>query len=280
MEIHEPIRRDKKLNVIVLSDDSTYGRNATRHGILLAEAFQASLSVIINFDFHLPEKGNDIEEKFLSDIKSILKDNGDAKIITEYVFPETLFQYAEEQNTALIVIGVSKERKCGFFNVRKAIKMIRSSRFPVMTVSDVIPHETQYKNILLPLDIERQNKEKALWAGYFSRFYGSIVHILYPEYRDEGLAKSVGDNVAFVEKLYSNLDINYEKHATKAQNHLDAFALEYATQVGAGASVIMMTKYYTLADLVTGPRERKIIGNANVPLLCINQRDDLYVLCT
>ena len=149
-----------------------------------------------------------------------------------------------------------------------------------MTVTTDHADTTCYKHILLPLDIERQNKEKALWAGYFSRFYGSGIHILYPKYKDEGLAKLVNDNVAFVEKLYENLEVTYEKHETQPQSYLDAYALEFAPQVKAGASVIMMTRYYTLGDVLTGPRERKIIGSSDLPILCINQRDDLYVLCT
>ena len=147
-----------------------------------------------------------------------------------------------------------------------------------MTVTAYLESVTDYKNILLTLDIERQNKEKALWAGYFSRFYGSVIHILYPKYKDEGLVKLVRDNVDFVEKLYDNLEITYDKYQVPSHSHLDAYALTDTHE--SGALVIMMTRYYTLADVLTGPRERKIIGKTGMPVLCINQRDDLYVLCT
>ena len=86
--------------------------------------------------------------------------------------------------------------------------------------------------------------------------------------------------MAFVEKLYENLEVTYEKHETEPQKYLDAYGLEFAPKVSAGVEVIMMTRYYTLADVLTGPRERKIIGKTRMPVLCINQRDDLYVLCT
>ncbi len=280
MDIHEPIKRDRSLNITVIADDSAFGRTAARHGVQLAEVFQASLTVFANFGFHLPDKTSKPEEKFVDELQNIVLNAKNGQVITDYVFPETLFRYAEEHNMAMFVIGVDKTKKEGFFNVKKAIKLIRQSRFPVMTVTTDHTDTTCYKHILLPLDIERQNKEKALWAGYFSRFYGSGIHILYPKYKDEGLAKLVNDNVAFVEKLYENLEITYEKHETQPQSYLDAYALEFAPQVKAGASVIMMTRYYTLGDVLTGPRERKIIGSSELPILCINQRDDLYVLCT
>ena len=284
MEVHEPIKRDRNLNITVIADDSRRGYAAVSHGILLAEVFQASLTVMVNFGFgfglpesrHIPD-----DDSFLQEVRHIVSEIANCQIITDYVFPETLFRYAEEHNTAMFVIGASDESD-GFFTVKKALKLIRQSRFPVMVVQFEVDEEDKdhYKNILLPLDIERQNKEKALWAGYFSRFYGSTIHILYPKYKDEGLAKLVNDNVAFVEKLYKNLEVTYEKHETQPQNYLDAYALEFAPQVQAGTSVIMMTRYYTLGDVLMGPRERKIIGKMNLPILCINQRDDLYVLCT
>ena len=280
MEVHEPIKRDRNLNITVIADDSAYGRTAAQHGVQLAEVFQASLTIMANFDFHLPDKPSEPDKVFVSELQNTVQNAKNKQVITDYVFPETLFRYAEEHNTAMFVIGVDKTKKEGFFNVKKAIKLIRQSRFPVMTVTEKHNDTTCYKHILLPLDIERQNKEKALWAGYFSRFYGSVIHILYPKYKDEGLIKLVYDNVAFVEKLYENLEITYEKHETSPQSYLDAYALEFAPQVAAGASVIMMTRYYTLGDVLTGPRERKIIGSSELPILCINQRDDLYVLCT
>lgn len=286
MEVHEPIKRDRNLNITVIADDSQRGLAAVSQGVLLAEVFQASLTVMANFGFGLgPSDFRHIldDSPYLQEIRKTVSKVANCQIVTDYCFPETLFRYAEEHNTAMFVIGVPDGQGYDggeLFTAKKAIKFIRQSRFPVMTVTFAYPNATYYKHILLPLDIERQNKEKALWAGYFSRFYGSVIHILYPKYKDEGLAKLVNDNVAFVEKLYENLEVTYEKHETEPQNYLDAYALAFAPQVEARASVIMMTRYYTLGDVITGPRERKIIGKTPLSVLCINQRDDLYVLCT
>ena len=284
MDINEPIKRDRNLNITVIADDSRVGRVAVDHGVMLAEVFQASLTVMANFGFGfgLPESRHIPDNSLLlKDIRAAVSEVANYQVITDYIFPETLFKYAEDHNTAMFVIGVAhfmEDRAECFFSVKKALKFIRQSRFPVMTVTAYLENVTDYKNILLTLDIERQNKEKALWAGYFSRFYGSVIHILYPEYKDEGLAKLVRDNVDFVEKLYENLEISYDKYPVSSQGYLDAYALTDTHE--SGALVIMMTRYFTLADILTGPRERKIIGKTGMPVLCINQRDDLYVLCT
>ena len=96
----------------------------------------------------------------------------------------------------MFVIGVDDTGETGFFNKKKAMRFIKPSRLPVMTVGKKLPEKDVFQHVLLPVDIERQAKEKALWAGYFSRFYQSTIHILSPKYKDSGLQKQVHDNIA------------------------------------------------------------------------------------
>ena len=138
MEIHEPIKRDRNLNITVVADDSFPGNVAVSHGVMLAEVFQASLTVMANFGFgfglpssrHIPD-----DSPYLRHIRDIVSEMANCQVITDYVFPETLFKYAEEHNTAMFVIGVPWSDESGFFTVKKALRFIRQSRFPVMKVS-------------------------------------------------------------------------------------------------------------------------------------------------
>lgn len=274
MKINDPIDQQKKLNIIAIADSSDYGRSALRYGEKLAEVFDASLTVITNFGFSLENRNSTP-----SDISCPL--SAEHIVRTDYFFPERLYHYADETNTIMFVIGIDNEDKGGLFNKKKALRFIKPSRLPVMTVGKKLPADNAFKHVVLPLDIERQAKEKALWAGYFSRFYQATIHIMHPHYEDEGLQQQVTDNIAFVEKLYHNLEISYVLDEVAPQPNLDLYSLEFADSVEATLTVIMMTRYYTLADLLLGPQEKKVVGNPQeFPVLCINQRDDLYVLCT
>ncbi|MCQ2283785.1 MAG: hypothetical protein MJZ57_02655 [Bacteroidales bacterium] len=271
MRIQEPIDRQKQLNIIAIVDPSDYGQSALHHGEKLAQVFSATLTVVPHFGFSMEQKKEPDEP--------VIATTGE--ILNEYFFPETLYAYAEKKNTIMFVIGVDSREKKGLFNKRKAIRFIKDSRLPVMTVGTEMPTDHAYEQVVLPIDIERQAKEKALWAGYFSRFYHATIHILQPTYSDTGLAKQVGDNIAFVEKLYENLEIQSEIHPISPVQNVDLHSIEFAATIGATLTVITMTKYFTFGDLLTGPHEKKVIGNAQgFPVLCINQRDDLYVLCT
>ena len=282
MEINEPVDRQKKLNIIAIADTSDYGKSAVCYGGMLAAIFKASLTVVSKFDFNYEEtKPHGNSDNFIQNIQQFVNHDIETILLTDYFFPEKIYHYAEETNTIMFVIGVDNDSKKGFFSKKKAIRFIRPSRLPVMTVGKILPEKDIFRHVLLPLDIERQSKEKALWAGYFSRFYSSTIHILHTHYQDSGLQKQLADNIAFVEKLYGNLEVNYELNEVDNVKDMDLFSLEYAPNLQASLTVIMMTKYFTLADVLSGPREKQIIGNSReFPVLCINQRDDLYVLCT
>lgn len=282
MKIQEPIDRDKKLNIIAIADDSEYGNAAVRYGMKLAEIFRASLSIITKFGFTLEEpKDLSLSHNRIHSIEQLLDSEIETSILTDYFFPEMLYNYAEKRNTMMFVIGVERNGENALFSTKKAIRFIKPSRLPVMTVGTRIPEKDLFKYVILPLDIERQAKEKALWAGYFSRFHQSTIHLLYPKYKDKGLLKQLSDNIDFVKKLYQNLEVTYNEQDVQIKGNIDYFSIEFAPELNATLTVMMMTKYVTLGDLLSGSREKKMIGNTQgLPVLCINQRDDLYVLCT
>ena len=283
MEIHEPIDQKKKLNIIAIADDSPLGISALCHGGMLAAVFHASLTVVTRFGFSLEEsKDKTYADKVLQNIQQLLAHDIETLLPANYFFPESLYKYAEETNTIMFVIGVDNAKNGGLFNRRKAIRFIKPSRVPVMTVGQKLPDKEMFRHVLLPVDIERQAKEKALWASYFNRFYGSTIQVLHPIYKDAGLKKQLNDNLAFIERLYHNLEVDYQIDGTEANGvDIDIMAIDYAPKVNASLSVIMMTQFFSPSLVFTGRKEKKIIGNEkDFPVLCINQRDDLYVLCT
>lgn len=124
-----------------------------------------------------------------------------------------------------------------------------------------------------------------MWASYFLRFHaknGIIgkIHVIHNEHKEDVIQKKVMNNIAFIEKLYNNLEIDYKIYPISAEIHIDQKSITFATEVGATITVIMMTRFFTIIDFLFGSRESKILGNeSGLPILCINERNDLCVLC-
>ena len=271
----------KKTNIIALTDFTEYGNSAVRHAATLALVFKSSLTVIHRFGFRTSSIIQPTENKAFKQIIAEFSDKVDITVSNHPFLPHLLHHFAEHNNSIMYVIGVSKKKGETFFNRRRALKFIAPSRLPVMTVGASGPIDPQWLNVLTTLDINRQEKEKALWSGYFNRYGGATVHVLHTTYRDEFLREKLRDNLEFTDKLYDNLSIRAEKHEIAKVNDLDSYALSHAADYNGSLLVIMTTSYKTIIDLLFGVREKYLIANKyGIAVLCINERDDLYVLCT
>lgn len=273
----------KKLNIIAIADNSDYGTSAIRYGGILAAIFKASLTVISNFSFSKKNIQNkDICNEQIEITNQLIQNNIEVFLLSNPFSLDNIYSYGDETNSIMFVIGVQKKGKDSLFNLKKARRFIKPSRLPVMTVGLKLPDSNVFSHVMLPLDINRQHKEKALWAGYFSRFYHAKVHVLYASYKDQLLRQKVKNNIDFTKKLYQNLEIDYELHDFGREiDNIDRFSIFYAPEINASLTVVMMTNFYTLVDYIFGPRENDLIANDDgLPVLCINEREDLYVLCT
>lgn len=271
----------KKTNIIALTDFTEYGNSAVRHAATLALVFKSSLTVVHRFGFRSSSISQPAENEEFRKIVAEFSDRVNITVSNYPFLPHLLHHFAERNNTIMYVIGVSRKNGETFFNRRRALKFIAPSRLPVMTVGATGPIDPLWLNVLTTLDINRQEKEKSLWSGYFNRYGGATVHVLHTTYKDEFLCEKLRDNLEFTDKLYQNLDIQAEKHEIAKANDLESYALSHAADYHGCLLVIMTTSYKTIVDLLFGVKEKYLIANRfGLPVLCINERDDLYVLCT
>lgn len=265
----------KTLRIVGMVDNTVFGMAAAEHALKFAEIFKAELILVAC------HSGVDLEK--ISN--SLNRKNETITIVNQHVeklHHASFYSLLEELNAILMVLSVSKTKGLTFFTPKMALKLISKSRIPAVVCGTKTPVENAYKDVLLPLNIHRQAKEKSLWAGYFSRFYKATVHVLYTVYKDEYLKNRLYENSKFTEKLYQNLEVKFQNHVIEnVKEDMDEFAVNYAKKIDASLILIMTTRYYSIFDYILGPKELQIMTNEHeIPVMLINQRDDLYVLCT
>lgn len=271
----------KKTNIIALTDFSEYGMSACRHAASLASFFQSSLTIVYHFSFRKKTPApvpTAAFRQWVTEVSNYLEIN-----VMDYFYnPHHLHHFADRKNTIMYVIAVGRKGSDTFFTPRRAMRFIQPSRLPVMTVGKESPRDEKWQSVLLAVDPDRQAKEKALWAGYFSRFGGATVRILHSSYREQVLADKLEDGLEFIDKLYNNLEIKSLKCGVPPRtDDLEAYAIAHARDYQGALLVAMTTKYRTWVDVLFGTREQQWVANREqLPVLCINERDDLYVLCT
>ncbi len=137
------------------------------------------------------------------------------------------------------------------------------------------------RSVAMTVDHRRESKEKLIWASYFARFFGSQLTMARPAYRDEDLLRRQNENIRFLSKFFSSLNVEYKEASISNKT----FAVPDATAL-AELSPDMLVSLCTdrrdldVGDWLLGAPERRLLGHANnTPILFLNQRDDLYVLC-
>ena len=131
------------------------------------------------------------------------------------------------------------------------------------------------------LDFKKESKDKLIWASYFPRFFGSHLYVLSYNYTDEFLRNKWYSNIKFMDKMYQNLNITYQKaDLGKPKMFLDVVAVEKCHEMGIGLLICTTTAERDVFEYFIGVQEQRTIANEyKIPILFLNPRDDLYVLC-
>ena len=137
------------------------------------------------------------------------------------------------------------------------------------------------QNIIMPIGYRRTDKDTAVWASYFKRFGNSNITILYAKENDIISQKEIKNNLKFIKNMYNKLNISANIVSAKTNSgKLQFEAVNLAQEMKNSLVIITSTKYYGIEHYFLGPMELQTIKNPQkIPILCINSRKDLYVLC-
>jgi hypothetical protein len=195
---------------------------------------------------------------------------------------EIISKLGQLLNGVLLVTSCNPEQKdkTKADNPATLLKNMEGSRTAYM-ICNQKQSIVDYKNVLFTLNNARESKEKTLWASYFARFFGSEITLYYRSYKDSLYQKQLNLNLAFARKMLGQFNIipsNYKSEDRKTL--LDLQALSYAEANNYGVVICQTTKDKSFFDKIKGLDEVKVLKNLrNRPLLFLNPREDLLVLC-
>ena len=184
-------------------------------------------------------------------------------------------------NAVVVVAEVKKEAKRRTpTHAKELLKNFSECKIAYLTVQEPL-QKTTFDHVGMSIDFKKESKEKLVWASYYARFAHSQVHALYNDYKDEGLKTKWYSNMKFLAKFFDSLQISFIPHIIPNKStYLDVNALEYASQQNYDLMVCVTTKDKDALEFFIGVQEERIIVNsAHIPILFLNPREDLYVLC-
>jgi nucleotide-binding universal stress UspA family protein len=266
----------KTKNIIVPHDFTEVSNIALEHALATARPIGAEI-----FLLHVVAKNKDIDdaEKKLGDV---ISNYGTHVKITPCVRVGNIFEdigdFAAEHHAELIFMGTHGTHGWQHVTGMNALKVITHSSVPFVIVQEKTAKETGYDDIVVPLDLNKETKQKLAIVANIAKYFNSNVHVITPEESDEFLRHQVKANIQFAKKYFAERDIKVT--ATIVPNSgFDKEVVKHAVNIDADLIAIMNLNKNNVLGVLSANHEEYIITNdAKIPALIMNPIEGVTTL--
>ncbi|HQV73951.1 MAG: universal stress protein [Flavobacteriales bacterium] len=178
---------------------------------------------------------------------------------------------AAEEGAGLIIMGTHGMRGMQFLTGSRALRVIMGSSVPFIVVQERKIKESGYNDIVVPLDLHKETRQKLTIVAQMAQTFKSKVHLITPKEDDEFLHKQLVNNITFAENYLRERNIEHE--ATIADSDSGDFVkavVKYANGIDADLITIMNLTEGNIFGILGVPYEQEIIANeAMIPVMCM-----------
>ena len=153
-----------------------------------------------------------------------------------------------------------------------ALRVVKEAECPVVTIKGKHPREG-CKNIVLPIDLSKESREKVNNAIELGKLYGStirVVSVLFTqdEFVVNRLTRQMDQVKSFIKKAGVKCTAEMIK-ATRGRETLANSIIDYSNKVEADLIMIMTQQEGDITPLFIGSTAQGIINNAETPVMSI-----------
>ena len=261
--------------ILIATDFSVESDRAIEHGIKLAGATNAEI-----FLLHVVKENKEAERAKLKMSKQVDGKIGNltvSSVVRVGNFVSEIGHAAAEVGANLIIMGTHGPK--GLFQTvtgGDAMKVVSHSEKPFIVVQDKGIKDTGYDDILVPLDMTEDSKQKLDEVADIAKYFNSKVYIIAKFEKDKSLFAKLKNNVHFAKKYFLEKGLELEIKVSDPKGEaFDNQIIEYAKEIDADLiAIINSLKWNIFGSLFSSRREEEIITNtAKIPVLCVNPVD-------
>ena len=181
----------------------------------------------------------------------------------------SIYTAAKKAKSDIIVMGTHgtsgvKE----FFAGSNAYKVVNHAECPVLTVQKK-PSKLGLKNIVLPIRLELNSRQKVDYAIQIARLFDSTIFITgYTDDKNKSKQFKVKQYVAQVEKYLVKEGIKYKSTSIFADNFTKQI-LAHAKKNAADLIVVMKKHDFSLDQVVKGTYSKQFVNHSSIPILSV-----------
>jgi hypothetical protein len=270
----KPMQPVSDQKIIVLCDFSEQMNEVIVHGARMADMLRKELCLFGLWKNKLQK--TQVQEKLVDlsrNLKKRLPELQISNLVLKNSLRDNIDKLVNEYNAVLLVLHQSL---VGF-----TLKAFRESSIAFLYVSGNSPEYLQYKNVLVPVDYRKASKETSLWASYFGRFNKALIQVIYARETNKEDEARLIRNVGFFEKFLNSLHVRHQLVAGKSSSWgICKETLNRSAEWKGDLMIFSGSSSITLLDLLIGLPEKRIVLRAgNLPIMLINPRKDICMMC-
>jgi len=260
------IAKIKKSEVIILS---VIEEQSKISGLLIDNPFEEIRSKVKD---KLDEISEIHSSKFSVKVDSIV---ASGKIYEQIVEVSSMI------NANLIVMGTNGSPKGVIkkFIGSNAERVVRLSNIPVITIKENTSTEN-FDNIILPLDLGKETKEKVTFAIEYARYWNSTIRIVSVFLKDNTNEKNILiKNLNQVSNFISNAGVKCTSELIEGEKKqsLGDFVINYEKKFDSDLIIIMTKKEELALSNNLSVTARYIIHNSKIPVMSIKPKPRKFI---
>ncbi|MBK8805161.1 MAG: universal stress protein [Bacteroidales bacterium] len=184
---------------------------------------------------------------------------------------KTINEVAEELDVDLIIMATHGKKGVQKIFGSFALKVIDSTEIPVLVVQSKVV-ENGFRNILFPVSLLDEDRQKTAIAIKLAKMFDSKIHI-YPRFESSKVGEKQMINTILQIKSYLNkYDIQYE--VAPLETNTDNFQkkiLNYSKEINADLILIISDSSNHL-PILGGKEETLLFNELEIPVMCIEDK--------
>jgi len=258
--------------LLVPTDFTEVAHTAIQHAVKLGEIINAEI-ILLNVvkdkeDVTNATKKLKLEEQYA---KTIFENTNIKSIVRVGNIFDDIGDAASEVGANLIFMGTHGASGWQKVTGSYALKVITNSSVPFIVVQDEMMKDSGYDSIVVPLDLNKETKQKLEIVGSVAHYFDSEVHLITPKESDEFLRNKLKANLIWAKKYLTSKQVKCSTHvADKGSKFIDEIA-KLSAEVDADLISIMNLQSNSLMGVLGNSYQQEIITNKQkVPVLCVN----------
>jgi len=261
--------------ILVPTDFTKVAQTALEHALKVAENAHAQVNLLHIVPKH--EMLEEAKEKLQIAKDRVKSDHGMEIKITARVGTifEDIGDLAEELEAAMVIMGTHGMKGLQFITGSRALRVVTSASTPFVIVQEKGIGENGYDDIVVPLDLHKETKQKLSIVADMAKYFDSRVHIIVPGEKDEFLKNQVTRNLNYAESFFDEKKIPHTSKVSESDSDdFDKAIISYAEEINADLISVMNLPEISLAKLIGGSYVQNIITNKpQIPVLLLNPKE-------